>query len=245
LPALNKARQAAALVQCSSNLKQLSTCMLMYEQDYKGGLIMHWTDGPLWPYLLKPYFGRIPNVAPGQVETRDKILLCPMAYEKPTPDSDKSPTQSPFQAFYTENAAGSSTNWGGFKVQAAYGMNRYLYDARVKSPTNAGFFTTVYPNATFFSLQKLSARQPAPIPMLMDCRWREVYVDKNTSGYYGYDTVSSKDTQMPLIATQRHGKYTNVALMDLSVRSVPLPELWTFKWRDNWTPPAKLPPVPW
>src|SRR3954451_3029325 len=116
LPALSKARSQANLVVCSSNLRQLSTCMLMYETDYKGGLVPHWTVAPMWQYLLKPYFSKLPsNAAPGQVETRDAILRCPAANEKPTDDTDKSPTNSPFQAFYTENGAGSSTNDGGFK----------------------------------------------------------------------------------------------------------------------------------
>jgi len=61
LPALSKARASANLVACSSNLRQLNLCMMMYEQDYKGKLVVEWTDGPLWPYLLKPYFGKLPN----------------------------------------------------------------------------------------------------------------------------------------------------------------------------------------
>lgn len=115
-------------VQCASNLRQLTQCMLMYEQDYKGGLIEHYTASPMWQFLLKPYFGKLPAgaSAPGQVEVRDAILRCPAAYEKPTSDSDKSPTPSPFQTFYTDYAPGSSTNQNGFRIEGAYGMNRYL-----------------------------------------------------------------------------------------------------------------------
>jgi len=36
LPALNRARRQAATVQCSSNMRQLATAMLMYIQDNKG-----------------------------------------------------------------------------------------------------------------------------------------------------------------------------------------------------------------
>src|SRR5436190_2906185 len=248
LPALSKARDAAVTVQCASNLRQLTTCMLMYEQDYKGGLVVHWTKGNLWPYLLKPYFSKLPKgVAPGQTEVRDKILLCPAATEKPTPDSDKSPTQSPFQAFYTENAAGSTTNENAFKVQASYGMNRYLYDTHLQTDqllTNQGFWSVVYPTSNFFTLQKISARQPNPIPLFFDCRWREAYVDHNDSYYFPYDT-KYVDKEMSLIATRRHKRQVNVALMDLSVRTIPMPELWSYKWRPNYTPPATLPKVPW
>src|SRR5438046_15936 len=36
LPALNKARRAAATVQCSSNMRQISLAMLMYINNNKG-----------------------------------------------------------------------------------------------------------------------------------------------------------------------------------------------------------------
>src|SRR6476620_10574898 len=55
LPTLSRVRQQANTVVCSSNLRQLGIAMLMYEQDNKGALIPHWTDAPMWQYLLKPY----------------------------------------------------------------------------------------------------------------------------------------------------------------------------------------------
>ena len=189
LPALSKAKQQANIVVCSSNLRQLSVCMMMYETDYKGGLIPHWTVAPMWQYMIKPYISKIPaNQAPGQVDTRDMILRCPAANEKPTDDSDKSPTASPFQAFYTDNGANSSTNAGGFKIESAYGMLRYLYG--VQDPTNVaqygtnkGFWNSTpnFPNANFWMLQRISAKRPQPIPMLFDCRWREAYVDNGSA----------------------------------------------------------------
>jgi prepilin-type N-terminal cleavage/methylation domain-containing protein len=256
LPALSKARRQANIVSCASNLRQLSTCMLMYEQDYKGGLIPHWTAAPMWQYLLKPYFSKLPKDAlgPGQVETRDRILRCPEASDKPTDDSDKSPTVSPFQAFYTENAAGSGTSAGGFKVIAAYGMLRYLYDTKVLAPSNQlynnqGFWRVVYPNANFWMIQRLSAKRAAPIPLFFDCRWREAYVDNNSgnsptpAGYWPRD--ANGYGQMNYIATQRHGRVVNVAFVDMSVRTVPLSELWSYSWRPNYVPPTDMPKVPW
>jgi prepilin-type processing-associated H-X9-DG protein/prepilin-type N-terminal cleavage/methylation domain-containing protein len=48
LPALNKARQQAAQVQCASNLRQLALAVLLYEDD---------NQGHLWPYnhTTSPY----------------------------------------------------------------------------------------------------------------------------------------------------------------------------------------------
>jgi prepilin-type N-terminal cleavage/methylation domain-containing protein len=247
LPSLGKARAQANVVACASNIRQLTTCMLMYEQDYKGKLIVEWTNGPLWPYLLKAYFAKLPNTAPGLTQTRDSILQCPMATDKPSPDSDKSPSPSPFQPYYTDFAAGSTTNNSAFIVQCAYGMNRYLYDASLKNgqPTwNKGFFAfdALNPAIVSTNFWKLQKTTNGSIPLLMDCRWREVYVDKNTEDYY---PKNKSDKGMSLIATRRHGRVTNVAFTDLSVRTVPLPELWSFRWRPDWTAPATLPKVPW
>ena len=251
LPVLGSVRRQANTVACSSNLRQLSTCMLMYMQDHKGRLIVSWTKSPVWHYQLKPYFSKLPKLSPGSTETRDQILKCPAAWEKPTPDSDNAVTPSPFQAFYTSFSGGSSGD-SGFRVESAYGMNRYLYDGSWQHPAgtwNSGFFAydaarPTAPKTNFWKLQKPSAGQ---IPMLFDCRWRETYVDSNAEGYYFPPNPKSNNSNkgMSLIATRRHGRVTNVAFTDLSVKTAPLPELWTYRWRPNWTAPQKLPPVPW
>ena len=132
LPALQKARQQANVVSCASNIRQLSMATLMYHQDYKGGLIPHWTVAPMWHFQIRPYLHKMPgNAAPGQTQVRDQIYKCPEAWEKPTPDSVNSPCPSPFQAFFTSNGVNSPTNQGGFQIESSYGMLRYLYDTKV------------------------------------------------------------------------------------------------------------------
>src|SRR4051812_23592901 len=73
LPALGKARAAASLVTCSSNLRQVMICHTMMMQDRKGRLIKEWTAEPLWPYLVKPYFAKLPDATVAKSETRDKL----------------------------------------------------------------------------------------------------------------------------------------------------------------------------
>jgi prepilin-type N-terminal cleavage/methylation domain-containing protein len=256
LPSLQKARAAANTVSCASNIRQLTNCMLMYEQDYKGGLIPHYTVAPIWQHMLRPYVARIPGgLAPGQLQTRDQIFKCPAAWEKPTPDSDNSPAISPFQAFFTSNKVNSATDPGGFQVESAYGMLRYLLGIREaandKYKTNGGFWTANqnYPTANFFKLQAISAKRAQPIPLLFDSRWRDPYVDNASSGTpppYGFYPPDTKGYgQMFYIATPRHGRVTNISFMDLSVRTVPLPELWSYSWRNDFRPPNPLPKVPW
>jgi prepilin-type N-terminal cleavage/methylation domain-containing protein len=252
LPTLSRVRQQANTVVCSSNLRQISMAMLMYEQDNKGRLLVAWTKAPIWHYQLKPYFGKLPrNTSAANTEVRDQILKCPAAWEKPTPDSDNKATPSPFQAFFTSYSGGSDPD-SGFKVESAYGLNRYLTDASWKGidPTwNAGFFaySAANPNTANTNFWKLQKSTKGQIPMFFDCRDRESFVDKNTEGYYYPPNPNSNNSNkgMSLIATKRHGRVVNVAFTDLSVKTAPMPELWSYRWRPDWTPPAKLPAVPW
>jgi prepilin-type N-terminal cleavage/methylation domain-containing protein/prepilin-type processing-associated H-X9-DG protein len=236
LPALSKARSQANLVACSSNLRQLYTCMLMYETDYKGKLIVEWTNGPLWPYLLKPYFGKIPgNTSTANTQTRDKILLCPMAVDKPTDDSDNAAAPSPFQPYFTNHSS-----FG--KVQAAYGMNRWLYDTVNPTPKGAGYSDNTrywYVNDKSNNFWKLQSPKRGQIPLFFDCRWREARPNTG-DGYY-----PTGGGDMTNLATQRHGKVVNMVFTDGSQRTVNLPDLWSFKWHATWTAPNPLPKVPW
>jgi len=50
---------------------------------------------------------------------------------------------------------------------------------------------------------------------------------------------------MSTIATRRHLRVANVAFLDGSVESVPLPELWKVDWSATWLAPNPLPRVPW
>src|SRR5581483_3655858 len=158
-----------------------------------------WTNGPLWPYLLKPYFDRLPNASIANTQTRDAILQCPMAPAKFTPDTFNSPAPTAFEAYFTNHSS-----FG--KVQASYGMNRWLYDATLK---NGGtkYWLGNDPTASYTSLQRPKNGQ---IPLFFDCRWREARPSKNTEGYYPIDTTSD----MSNVATQRHGQVVNVSFLD-------------------------------
>jgi prepilin-type N-terminal cleavage/methylation domain-containing protein/prepilin-type processing-associated H-X9-DG protein len=237
LPSLNKARAAAQTVTCASNLRQLGMCMLMYENDNKGGLVVEWTAGPMWPYLMKPYFGKLPsNTSIGNTQTRDKILLCPAAQTKSTNDSFNSPCPTPFEAFFTNHSS-----FG--KIEASYGMNRWLYDTINPKPKGAGYsdnkdyFYVNDQSVNFFKLQKRS--NVSSIPLFFDSRWRDARPQESN----GYFPNGAGD--MTLVATNRHGKVANVAFVDGSTRAVPLSDLWSFKWNATWKAPDPLPRIPW
>lgn len=92
LPSLSRARQAAASVQCLSNLRQLGTAMLMYADDNKGFLPPaaaegYWGGIDLYRWhgsreaVDKPFeFGRSPSPLFEYLKT-DQIKQCPaLAY---------------------------------------------------------------------------------------------------------------------------------------------------------------------
>jgi prepilin-type N-terminal cleavage/methylation domain-containing protein/prepilin-type processing-associated H-X9-DG protein len=57
-PVFARAREAARATSCRNNLKQITTAMMMYTQDYDETLGHSWIDSPnnwTWRYYLQPY----------------------------------------------------------------------------------------------------------------------------------------------------------------------------------------------
>ncbi|MHB8996901.1 MAG: prepilin-type N-terminal cleavage/methylation domain-containing protein [Armatimonadota bacterium] len=84
-PVFAKARAKARQAMCLSNMRQLTTAILSYAQDYDERLTMSMSYNPSqtgWWYLVKPYIDPgIPVVA----TARKGILVCP-DYESSYPD---------------------------------------------------------------------------------------------------------------------------------------------------------------
>jgi len=246
LPALSKARDAAITVACLSNLRQIQTCHYMYMTDNKGQLIPEWTAAPTWPYLLKKYFGRLPDgsVAVSNTDTRDKILLCPRISEQSYPEVFAAPYNgeavSPFEAYLTNHSSMG-------RIIASYGYNRYLYntwDPPKAGRTQDGYWYKHDRKLTFWKLQ---ASKYGSIPMFFDARWRDAAVDSTASNLGYYPTIGGT-IQMSYVAIRRHHRVTNIAFVDGSARTIRLPELWIQQWSAVYQrrlPPQTLPPVPW
>lgn len=264
LPTLGKARQQANLVICASNLRQLGTCVLMYEQDAKGKLMPYLTTTadatgykvPVWMFLIKPYFAKMQNVAISKTVTNDAILRCPLAQVYDA-SSGVAAAPSPTNTYLTNYGSG----WG--DAYSSYSFNRYLFDCSymAKPPAappgtwNAGFFgysadNPYAPATTFYRLQSPKNGQ---IPMLTDGRFRDFYVNPiststvlPTSKCYYPDCVNDSATKngAGIISTNRHKQMTNILLTDLTVKTVPLRDLYTqFKWCPAWQniDPALIP----
>ena len=236
LPSLQKARRAAATVSCLSNLRQIQLAHLMYMNDNKGRLIPEWIAAPLWPYLLKPYFGKLPNATVANTETRDKILICPLVTRE-MPEIFASPyngaAEGPFEAYITNHSSMG-------RIVASYGYNRYLYntvDPFKPGRQQAGYWMNQDKGITFWKLQ---ASKRGPIPMFFDSRARDAAIDTGQLVYHPF-TIS---TQMSFVAIRRHHRVTNIAFTDGSARTIPLPELWEQQWSAVYQKQPG-PKVPW
>ncbi len=77
LPALNSARDRAAEVSCSSNLKQIGVSLSLYNSDYDGYIPpCFYADGTPWSELILSYSGE-----------SEKLFLCPKDHFKRTRDN--------------------------------------------------------------------------------------------------------------------------------------------------------------
>ena len=95
LPALNKARERAFLISCTSNLKQQGVAIGLYRGDnaecyppanqIKPTGENHWFYGD-WQWLLSSYVGRNPELSHNQIWRRTTVFWC-SAPVVPTPEA--------------------------------------------------------------------------------------------------------------------------------------------------------------
>jgi len=83
LPAMRKAREAASIVTCASNLKQIGIGMHMYANENRGVIPNHGDAHPIlgawtwWPGLLEPYVAGKPLDTSPTTTGISRAFLCP------------------------------------------------------------------------------------------------------------------------------------------------------------------------
>lgn len=84
LPALNKAREAANIVTCASNVRQIGLAAQMYANDYNDVIPNFGITNPItgawtwWPGLLEPYVsGKPVNTNDATTPGISRVFLCP------------------------------------------------------------------------------------------------------------------------------------------------------------------------
>lgn len=205
-PSLKKAKDKAKAVVCQSNLKQWGTLFLMYTEDNDG----YFADGSnrmLWTRTLAEYY-----------QTED-MRLCPKAIKPAYPNGFWKPLGSTFIA------------WGKFDgnndtipgMYGSYGINAWVYN-----PAGETWET----HLTSKNWRQPDAKQPANVPLFLDCSWLGGAPEPEDSPptYDGQCTVDPGGESMLRFCFNRHDKYINGVFLDWGVRRIGLKELWTLKW---------------
>ena len=95
LPALNKARDKAKAISCTSNMKQLGICTALYISDYNDYFPLAYGTDEYKTYL--PYLWRLKYIKVA------KVFRCPGMVQNPYPESDwvKPPSYFPNGSYAT------------------------------------------------------------------------------------------------------------------------------------------------
>jgi len=236
LPTLNKSRKMARTTVCLSNVRQLTTSFVMYIQDHKGRYSPYFTKPDLqWLHQLKRY-GHI-----------DKARLCPEAV-----DENMDP------AVTGDQYGGAYLCWGprGSKIKdpitgkggtGSYAINGYIYrlGGQYTSATeDDAALISASSNSPKSWFWELPCKRSAEVPFVADAIWENGWPKESDTPHpnlfyhpYGYNMMSR-------YCVNRHSKAINVGFVDGHVSTVPLRELWTLLWHDQWKTPKPLPTIP-
>ncbi len=245
LPALNKARKAAKAAACLSNIRQLGTAFVMYQNQQRRSIPYYTpnaTDVAANPDLegLGLWIGQLRGV----YSKIDSSRLCPEAVEIfPRPITDD-PRGTAFNCW-------GGNNKNGFigKQTGSYGFNGWLYAPNTTGsrggPTSMGAIgTPAYESARF---KVPVTKRSTEVPVFADSIWVDFWPDPNDQPPQPPDSLTNGSynagTMMGRICIARHGRAINVAFADGHAGTVTLRQLWTLRWNPTWKNPKPLPTI--
>lgn len=222
LPALSSAKNKAQQIRCISNLRQLSTAAIMYEQD-TGKTIEYNVTAKLWMQTLIDY----------SIKVNDN-RLCPVAASRTPPPPDA-----------TAGTAAAPWIWNNDpKLTGSYAINGWLYYYDNKPD---GVSTWITDKAKFFQKDTLIT-MPALTPFFMDAIWPDTWPevsDTPPSDLFAGNVNSS----LGRISIARHALLRqrsvsqkplpsgiNIGFVDGHSAKVPLQKLKTVYWHVGYIP---------
>jgi prepilin-type N-terminal cleavage/methylation domain-containing protein/prepilin-type processing-associated H-X9-DG protein len=248
LPALSQAKLRAKRIQCASNVKQMTTSMFMYQQDY--GSITYGGVNSVW---LQTLASAIPPV--------NKVRLCPFATEpQKAAIGHTGGYHGTAENCWTWNVPGgqnpiSVTNEG------SYTLNGWLYNPVLPPGNPPTTYVADSPSGSYF-VRDTGIRFPVTTPEFGDGNWPDCW-PKNTDGadtgggqcnlHDGDQNSANGGMGRYLIA--RHGSFApnaaptirspftkplpgaiNLSFADGHVETVRMFNLWTFTWNGHSVP---------
>lgn len=237
LPALAKAKAKAQEVRCLSNVKQLTTAILMYVGDYGktvSDVVSNTTGG--WAVNLLDYYSKGTN-----------LIVCPVAT-----------TGGQGQGSVT-------TNWqktfGGIIINASYGYNGWFFTDKNSSTGNyqgdGPTFTLPdgQPGNNGYFGNASNVKRPSDTAIFFDENWTDCWPMETDAPYNDLSVgrpETTRNNEMGRVAIVRHGSgrggsfsgnvnqlpgAVNLSCFDGHAILAKLPSLWTsYYWHAQWDP---------
>ena len=155
LPALSQAKDKARQLKCISNLKQIATAAIMYQQD-TGRALEYNVTGSLWMKTLLDY----------SIKVNDN-RFCPVAASRKPPPPD--PVAGTAAHPWLWSSTGSGVNL--VEVAGSYSINGWLYYYDTKPD---GVSTWIQDLPKFFQ-KDAAVTRPALTPFFMDAIWPDTW----------------------------------------------------------------------
>ncbi len=218
-PALNKSKRQAKAVICLSNLRQWGVAVSMYADDHDGSFLAGntgITGGWAWMEILRPYY------------KNDKLHLCPEATRVVNN--------------YDYAAGGTFHAWNPGTVDqplyGSYGLNGWL--------SNPGQDNEVFGRPADDNWRFVYIKEAPYVPLILDCgiwdgwprRTDEPPQYENQAVVHGV-----LNDEIRRFCLNRHVGAVNGAMLDFSVRKVPLKKLWDLWWHKHYD--MSIPPPDW
>jgi prepilin-type N-terminal cleavage/methylation domain-containing protein/prepilin-type processing-associated H-X9-DG protein len=225
LPALASGKAKAKQIRCISNLRQLTTAAIMYQQDTSRSIEYNVT-GSLWMKTLLDY----------SIKLNDH-RFCPIAASR-TP-------QPPDPVAGTARAPWLWSSVGGVTVSGSYSINGWLYYYDTKPD---GVSTWITDKVKFFQ-KDVAITMPTLTPFFVDAIWPDTWptiLDKPPTDLFLGSVNSSLGrvciTRHPLSSNARATANVrlpgaiNMSFVDGHAARLPLQRIKTVYWHVNYVP---------
>ncbi|MCX5636958.1 MAG: type II secretion system protein [Planctomycetota bacterium] len=226
MPALQKAKEQARAMVCSSNNRSLCQAYLLYLTEYNNKFLPYYdkvgntTSTNLWM-----------NSISGIIDQVKANRFCPVAPESKAKDS--------IPALGTFNMPWKWTGPAGISF-GSYGINGWLY-----GPDDP--WAAVFPDLDYVSLSEIT--NSGRVPVFADCVWVDAWprdVDEFQQAVHNYPKyletgyyIDGLNNNMGRVCVDRHGMRISISFFDGHAELVKLERLWMVSWhrkfkmRDN------------
>lgn len=216
LPTLARARERGKRTVCLSQLRELTTALRQYADEYKDRCFPYNPDN-IYLQALRPYHLNI-----------EALRFCPDAKTIFSPSG---------------NVKGTATDgWRLGQQTGSYGLNGYLYVPYRGDPMHS-FTPAPYPGSWWKSIG--TAEGSDRIPTLADCNWVDSFPTPDDTVppdlSTGWRVAGEWPYHMGRHVIARHDRNANMVFLDGHGVLLPLRKLWSLRWSRSFEPRGDRP----